>query len=169
MKLIQGVGGALAVALALLLAACGPGVGGTGTGSVPEPGAAGLQFFGATPQNVCSAAFASILGCAAVTGGDTPVLTVERHFAAECAAASFVGDEVTLDALCAGWVFIGRWGLAADGAARFYGLVGADPALPPTVPATLEVQAQGSDLVLWLRAADGQVLAGPLQLSAVGS
>ncbi len=150
-----------------LLSACGPGVGGTGTGAAPDPGVSGLQFFGATPQNVCLGPLATALGCAAVVGAEPAPPLSPRHFATGCAVASFSGDAVELDALCSGWFFSGRWGLAADGAGRYHGLVGPDPVQPPTHPATLEVQAQGADLLLTLHAADGQVLAGPLLLSPV--
>jgi hypothetical protein len=158
---------ALAAALLMLLAACGPGVGGTGTGAAPDPGVSGLQYFGATPQNVCLGPLANALGCAAVGGSDPPTAQTPRHFATDCAVASFSGDAVELDALCSGWFFSGRWGLGADGGGRYHGLVGPDPLQPPTHPATLEVQVQGADLLLTLRAADGQVLVGPLLLSPV--
>jgi hypothetical protein len=157
----------LLAGLLVLLSACGPGVGGTGTGSVPDPGTSGLQFFGATAQDVCLSPLAGTLGCVAVVGSDTPRLPAARHFATGCAVASFSGDAVVLDALCSGWFFSGRWGVGADGEARYHGLVGPDPVLPPSHPATLDVQASGADLVLTLRAADGQVLVGPLVLSPV--
>ena len=155
----------LTLVLAFLLAACGPGVGGTGTGNgSPEPGAAGLGYFGATPQSACAAPFASLLSCNAIGVGGAPVLDVQRVFTSECAVATFEGDAVTLDALCNGWVFSGRWGVDAVGQSRYYGLVGADPLLPPSMPAMLEVQAQESGLVVVLRAAEGELLAGPLVL-----
>lgn len=155
----------LTFCLTFLLAACGPGVGGTGTGNgSPEPGAAGLGYFGATPQSACTAPFAPLLGCNAIGIGGDPVLGVQRIFTSECAVATFEGDAVTFDALCTGWVFSGRWGVDGSGLARYYGLVGADPMLPPNLPATLEVQPQESGLLVVLRAADGELLAGPLVL-----
>ncbi len=153
---------AAAVLACVWLAACGPGVGGTGTGNgaVP-PGVAGLDFFSAQPANACQTPFGALIGCTATTAGD-PVQALPVSLAGECAAATFEGSDVVLDVVCLGWTFGGRWGLAADGSARYYGLVGYDLLLPPTDPAMLELQVQGETLVLWQRAPDGRLLAGPL-------
>lgn len=154
---------ASALGLCAWLAACGPGVGGTGTGNgtVP-PGVAGLDQFGAQAASACQAPFASLIGCTAATAGGDPVQPAPVSLAGECAAATFEDDDVVLDVLCLGWTFAGRWGVAPDGVPRYYGLVGQDLLLPPTAPAMLELQLQGDSLVLWLRAADGRLLAGPL-------
>lgn len=168
MKFHQRLGTALALCLTLVLAACGPGVGGTGTGS-PEPGMVGLEYFGAAPQGACSAPFAALLACATTGVGGVPVAGAQRTFTNECAVATFEGDKVSFDALCAGWSFSGLWGVDGTGLARYYGLVGADPMQPPTSPATLEVQAQDGGLIVVLRAADGELLAGPLFLAPVVS
>lgn len=158
------LGRAIAAALlAGLLAACGPGVGGTGTGNGIVPaGVAGLGYFEAQPANVCLAPFGELIGCTASTVGGDPVPGAPVSLAGECAVATFDGNDVALDVLCLGWTFSGRWGLGADGSLRYYGLVGQDLLLPPTDPATVELEVQGSALVLWLRAADGHLLAGPL-------
>lgn len=168
MKFHQRLGTAVALCLLLMLAACGPGVGGTGTGS-PAPGVAGLDHFGATPQSACSAPFAAWLACETTGVGGVPVVGAQRTFTSECAVATFEGDDVTLDALCAGWIFVGRWGVDGNGLTRYYGLVGADPMQPPTSPATLEVQPLDDGLIVVLRAADGGLLAGPLLLAPVVS
>jgi hypothetical protein len=160
------LGRAIAAALlAWLLAACGPGVGGTGTGNgaVP-PGVAGLTIFDAQPADACLAPFGTLIGCTPGSIGGDPLPGAPTTLAGECAVATFDGNDVALDVLCLGWTFSGRWGLGGDGSLRYYGLVGQDLLLPPTEPATLEVQVQGSALVLWLRAANGQLLAGPLAL-----
>lgn len=153
-----------AALLAGLLAACGPGVGGTGTGNgaVP-PGVAGLDFFGAQAANACLAAFGPLIGCTTTTAGDL-VQPLPTSLAGDCAAATFEGNDVVLDVVCLGWTFAGRWGLSAEGSPRYFGLVGPDLLLPPTDPAVLDVQVQGSALVLWLYAADGRLLAGPLSI-----
>lgn len=150
-----------AALLAGLLAACGPGVGGTGTGNgAAPPGVAGLDYFGAQTANACLTAFGPLIGCTTTTGD--PAQPLPTSLAGECAAATFEGNDVVLDVVCLGWTFSGRWGLSADGKLRYFGLVGPDLLLPPTDPAALEVQVQGSSLVLWLHAADGRLLAGPL-------
>lgn len=162
----QRLSSAVSLGLMLLLVACGPGVGGTGTGS-PAPGVAGLDYFGATPQGACSAPFAPLLACQTTGVGGVPVAGAQRTLTNECAVATFEGDNVSFDALCVGWIFSGRWGVDGAGLLRYYGLVGADPMQPPTMPATLEVQAQDAGLVVVLRAADGELLAGPLLLAPV--
>ena len=163
----QRLGGALSVCLMLLMAACGPGVGGTGTGS-PVTGGAGLDLFAATPQNPCSAPFAELLACQPTAGGGDPVLASQRIFTSDCAVATFEGDAVDFDSLCTVWVFSGRWGVDGSGLARYYGLAGADPAQPPTLPATLEVRLQDGRLTVQLRAFDGESLAGPFSLQPAG-
>jgi hypothetical protein len=150
-----------AALLAWLLAACGPGVGGTGTGTEP-PGVAGLAYFDAQPADACLAPFGALIGCSAGTVGGHPLPGAPAALAGECAVATFVGSDVVLDVLCLGWTFSGRWGLGADGALRYFGLAGQDLLQVPTDPATLDVQPQGDALVLWLRAVDGRLLAGPL-------
>lgn len=155
----------LACLLAWLLAACGPGIGGTGTGNgIATPGAAGLAYFDAQAANACLTPFGELIGCTPGTVGGDPVPGEPTSLAGECAVATFDGNDVALDVLCLGWTFSGHWGVGADGALRYYGLVGQDLLLPPTDPATLELQVQGSTLVLWLRAADGRLLAGPLAI-----
>lgn len=167
MNLVQrGLAAVGAAGLWLLLAACGPGVGGTGTG--PDPGALGLQQFGATPQPVCSEPFADLLGCAAVPGSAVPVLRSEVLFVGPCAVAAFEGDEVELDVLCDGLYFAGRWGVDGTGRGRYFGLVDADPMLAFAAPATLEIVPSGDLLVLTLRDAAGEVLAGPFALQPSG-
>jgi hypothetical protein len=152
-----------ATLLTWLLAACGPGVGGTGTGTGAEPpGAAALVYFDAQPAESCLAPFAGLIGCSGSTPGGEPAAGAPVSLAGECAVATFERNDVVLDVLCLGWTFAGRWGSGSDGAMRYYGLVGQDMLLPPTDPATLEVQRLGDSLVLWLRSADGRVLAGPL-------
>lgn len=154
-----------ALLLAWLLAACGPGVGGTGTGNgIVVPGAAGLSYFDAQPVDACLAPFGELIGCTAGTVGGDPLPGPPTSLAGECAVATFDGNDVALDVLCLGWTFSGRWGIGSDGALRYFGLVGQDLLLPPTDPATLELQVQGSTLVLWLRASNGQLLAGPLAI-----
>ena len=155
---------ALALLLGLMLAACGPGVGGTGTGnSVETPGLVGLAYFEAQPAHACSAPFAAVIGCREVAGAE-PRQPLPATLAGECGAATFEGNDVVLDVICQGWTFTGRWGATADGKRRYYGLLSRDLLLPPTEPAALEVQVQGTALVLWLRGADGQPLVGPLRL-----
>lgn len=150
--------------LASWLAACGPGVGGTGTGNGAEPpGVTGLDYFGAQTANACLTPFGPQIGCSVGTSGD-PVQALPVSLAGECAAATFEGNDLVLDVVCGGWTFNGRWGQSATGVLRYYGLVGTDLLLPPTDPASVEVQAQGTSLVLWLRGADGRLLAGPLAL-----
>jgi hypothetical protein len=151
--------------LALSLAACGPGVGGTGTGGgtgAEPPGIAGLALFGAQPADACASALGALIGCAATTVGGDPVQAQPLTLSGDCAAATFDNDDVVLDVLCGGATFSGRWGIAGDGQPRFYGLWGPDLLLPPTEPATLDVEVQGADLLLWLRAADGRLIAGPI-------
>ncbi|GAB4036723.1 MAG: hypothetical protein Fur0014_03630 [Rubrivivax sp.] len=156
---------ALVLLLGLLAAGCGPGVGGTGTGngSVP-PGAAALEFFGAEPSNACATGFGELIACTATTAGES-VQRAPVTLAGECAVATFEGNDVVLDVVCLGWTFSGRWGTAGDGSRGYFGLIAEDLLLPPTRPALLEVQVQGQTLVLWLRAADGRLLAGPLVLA----
>lgn len=153
-----------AVLVSVLLAACGPGVGGTGTGNgaVP-PGVTGLDYCGAQTANACLTPFGPLIGCTSTPGGDA-VQALPAALAGECAAATFDGNDVVLDVVCLGWTFSGRWGVSLEGELRYFGLVGQDLLLPPTDPASLEVQVQGSALVLWLRASDGRLLAGPLSV-----
>jgi hypothetical protein len=158
----RGLAAVAAAGLWLLLAACGPGVGGTGTG--PDPGALGLQQFGATPQAVCSEPFAGLLGCEAVPGSAEPVLQTEVLFVGPCGVAAFEGDGIELDVLCDGLYFAGRWGVDRGGRSRYFGLVGVDPMLADAAPATLEVLPSGTLLVLTLRDAAGAILAGPFVL-----
>lgn len=166
MNITNGIRAAAAVLLlGLCMTACGPGVGGTGTGngSVP-PGAAGLAYFGVQPANACATDFGGLIACAATTTGG-PVQSAPVTLAGECAVATFEGNDIVLDVVCLGWTFSGRWGVSIDGRQSYYGLLGQDLLLPPTEPAVLEVEVQGRTLVLWLRGADGRLLAGPLGLA----
>lgn len=144
-------------ALVLIVAGCGPGVGGTGTGYGAEPGLAGLAYAGAQPANVCSGPLFAVLQCSAPAVGVTLV--------GECASAAVDGDEVVLDVLCGGWVFAGRWGIGQDGIGRYYGLIGTDPLVPPSEPGAVEVQVDGTRILVWLRDAQGALVAGPLALA----
>lgn len=157
-----------ALAGILLLPACGPGVGGTGTGNGLDAGAIGLERFGAAPASVCVESFAPLLGCETVIGSDQPVLTDEHVFAGPCAVAAFRGDVVDLDILCEGLHFSGRWGIDGAGRSRYFGLAGTDPQLSMSEPATLEVVADGETLQLTLRAADSEILVGPLPVRPSG-
>ena len=152
--------------LVLALAACGPGVGGTGTGNGGGPGALGLAQFGATAASVCDETLGPVLGCVAVVGSAAPVLVDERLFTGPCAVAAFQGDVVELDVLCEGLYFSGQWGVDGQDRRRYFGLVGTDPLLVPSEPATLEVTlGDAGSLQLTLRAAGGELLAGPLVLA----
>jgi hypothetical protein len=152
--------------LLLALAACGPGVGGTGTGNGVAPGAVGLAQFGATPASVCAEPLGMVLGCVAVVGSGGSELPAPRLFTGPCAVAAFEGDEVELDVLCEGLYFGGQWGVDGQGRRRYFGLVGTDPLLQAPELATLELaDGGGGSLLLTLRAAGGDRLAGPLLLS----
>lgn len=152
--------------LALVIAACGPGVGGTGTGYGDEPGAAGLAWFAAQPEPVCNGALASMLACSAVVAGGSGLPTREVTLSGACAVATLEKDQIVLDVICGGWVFAGRWGRGADAVGRYYGLIGTDPRAQPTDPGTLDVQVDGARLTVWLRDANGALVAGPLVLDA---
>ncbi|MCB1995747.1 MAG: hypothetical protein H6933_05260 [Burkholderiaceae bacterium] len=152
------------VVLTLVMAACGPGVGGTGTGYGDEPGAAGLAWFAAQPEPVCNGALASVLACSAVVAGGSSLPTREVTLSGACAVATLADDQVVLDVICGGWVFAGRWGRGGDTVGRYYGLIGTDPMAQPTDPGTLDVQVDSSRLTVWLRDANGALVAGPLVL-----
>lgn len=169
MNISVGIRAACALLLGLCMAACGPGVGGTGTGNgaVP-PGVTALEYFGAQPVNACTAGFGALIGCVDTAAGE-PRQVAPLTLAGECAVATFEGNDIVLDIVCLGWTFDGRWGVAEDGWRSYYGLLARDMLQPPTEPALLEVEVQGQTLVLWLRAADGRLLAGPLGVARPGS
>jgi hypothetical protein len=157
------------VGLALWLVACGPGVGGTGTGPRNEE----LQAFGAEPAALCLAAFADRLQCPAGPGaGPTPPFNGAARSVfvdAETGGQThveFLANEIEFDARCQRLRFSGTWGVAADGQARFYGSVAGDgfaaPVLAQLVVTAATAPSRG--LVLLLQAADGTVIAGPLQV-----
>lgn len=155
----------------LAMAACGPGVGGTGTGESPPPG---LVAFGATPQSVCGAGFASALNCPAGTAANpTPAAdgTASVRFIDAGQGANLVveisGNALRLDALCQGLHFNGDWGTTASSGTRFYGSYLLDGSLQ-RVNATFAVQAvagsTAGELTATLRDADGRLVLGPLTL-----
>lgn len=156
----------LIAALVHVLAACGPGVGGTGTGFGDEPGNAGLLWAGARAASVCDGPLATALQCAVTGGGPAPAPTGPAVFVGDCASATIDGDRIVLEVVCGGWLFAGRWGIGIDEVGRYYGLIGQDPLAPPTEPGTVEVTVEGTRLVMWLRDAQGALLAGPLPVSA---
>lgn len=151
--------------LTWLLVACGPGVGGTGTGYGDEPGLAGLLWAGAQAANVCDGPLAVPLQCAAVAGAPGTAAPGNLTLVGECATATIDGDQIVLDVLCGGWIFAGRWGIGSDAIGRYYGLIGSDPMAMPTEPGTVEVVVDGARIVMWLRDAQGALLAGPLPLT----
>jgi hypothetical protein len=149
-------------AVVAVLAACGPGVGGTGTGT------SALPAFGADAAALCSSSFAANLDCGAASpatpgslAGTAPVVYAEPDGAT---LAEFDGNDVHLVVGCDLVVFDGTWGLAPNGAARFYGRAAIAGEAEPRLGA-LEVQAGGAaTLVLVLRDERGVVIAGPLTM-----
>lgn len=162
----------------LFLAACGPGTGGTGNGENTAP----LEFFGATPANVCITGPASALACPPI-GNPGAVGANESVTASHGSGGAFFTDisgandvvvgvsinSVWLTAGCPDLHFEGDWGVASGDDARYFGRYRFGPD-GQSVLASLTVQAIGSDkwsLSAVLRDHEGRVVLGPLLLRRV--
>jgi len=164
----------LCATLLAWLAACGPGTGGTGSG---ETSSLGLDVFGASASSVCASPLGSTLSCAdtpasAVSGGAAATTggTLAVHFADSANGGEvhvvIDGNTLRLEARCDGLRFVGDWGIAGSGDARFFGGFGSFDAAA-TTPATLAVEVvsgRSDALQVTLRHADGRLLLGPLVL-----
>lgn len=161
------------------LAACGPGTGGTGSG---ETNSLELDVFGASASSVCASPLGSTLSCAgtpASSGGGGAAATTDGTLAVHFTSGAnggevhvaIDGNTLRLEARCSGLRFVGDWGIAGSGEARFFGSFGSfDTAA--TTPATLAVEiVPGHDdaLQVTLRHADGRLLLGPLVLLRVAA
>jgi len=161
------------------LAACGPGTGGTGSG---ETSSLDLDVFGASASSVCASPLGSALSCAdtpasAGSGGTAATTdgTLAVHFTDSANGGEvhvvIDGNTLRLEARCKGLRFVGDWGIAGSGDARFFGSFGSFDT-PATTPATLAVEAvpgRSDALQVTLRHADGRLLLGPLVLLRVAA
>lgn len=154
----------LAVAVLLALAGCGPGVGGSGTG--PD-----LASFGATAAPVCSAPFASALGCSmGMATPELPGATGAVQFVDLVNGSQVVatprGGNIELDLRCPRLYFYGSWGTTAAGVSRYFGGYssgGGLPLSPAQLTAAPDAAAPGG-LVVQLLDASGAALTAPLRL-----
>ncbi len=167
---------ALLVCLAVM-AGCGPGTGGTGTGSTSSP----LDFFGATPANICTTGPTLVLACPppsnpgtvgainppSVANGTDGVLFSTTEGADINLVLS--GNRAILNDRCLSLTFEGDWGTVGGNDARFFGqyTVGSNAA---TTLSSLTAQTAGTDnksLSVLLRDANGRVVIGPVTLRRV--
>lgn len=159
---LQGHLAGLLVAWTLLAAGCGPGVGGTGTGGA----APNLADFGASASAVCSGPLATLLACAApgTAAADAGTALVQLADASPSAQVlmRLEGNQVELNAPCAGLRFVGTWGQAGSAAPRFFGTV--STAGGGAVSATLDSNPSGAGLQIVLRELGGRTLLGPALL-----
>ena len=160
-----------------IIAACGPGTGGTGTGSTSSP----LDYFGATPANVCTSGPTSALSCptpanTGSVGAINPPSVANGTYGVffsttEGADINLVlsGNRATLTDRCLSLTFDGDWGTVGNNDARYFGqytIAGTSTA----VLSSLTAQAVGPDnksLSVVLRDANGRVVIGPVTLRRV--
>jgi len=174
---------ALALSFAVM-AGCGPGTGGTGTGgggggggSSPSP----LDYFGATPANICTTGPALALACpvpnnpGAVGAVNPPSVAngTDGVFFSTTDGADInlvlTGNRAILTDRCLSLTFEGDWATVANLDARFFGqYTTANNAT--AVLSTLTVQAAGVDnksLSIVLRDANARTVIGPVLLVRV--
>lgn len=154
-------------ALAWQLTACGPGSAGTGTGAPPL---SVLTTFGASSSSVCSAPFATQLGCA--TTATTPTAPDQLPGSALTTYADaarsghlavvFEANAVRVESRCPRLRFIGEWGITATQDARFFGTYTVDGSEAVVVAALAVVTTPVlNQLTVVLRDADGRIVLGP--------
>ncbi len=176
--------GALSVALAaFVLSGCGPGTGGTGTGDTGNgvSSVSALEYFGASPANVCLSGPASALACPppgntgsvgaeqpSVPFGTDGVLFADTP-SSDNTVLSLGGNRATLTSRCQSLSFEGDWGAIGGNNPRYFGhyTVGRDGR---QTLSTLTIQASGADgksLTATLHDREGRVVLGPVLLRRV--
>ena len=155
----------LPLTLVLWLTACGPGVGGSGTGEQTQT----VANFGAVPAPVCGAAFASRLNCspaaggaAAAPAGTAPVTFVDVATGGQV-SATLRANSIELEARCQRLSFRGEWAVVGTSDARFFGTA-IDERTGLSQLASFSVNETSGGLQVLLRAFDGSVVLGPVEL-----
>jgi hypothetical protein len=160
-----------------IIAGCGPGTGGTGTGQTTTP----LDYFGATPANICTSGPASALACptpgntGAVGAGDPIAVAngTDGVFFSTTEGADInlllSGNRATLTDRCLSLTFSGDWATVGSNDARFFGEY-TTAGTSVAALSSLTAQAVGTDnkrLSVLLRDANGRVVLGPVTLRRV--
>ena len=154
----------LPLTLMLWLSACGPGVGGSGTG---QPMLA-VADFGAVPTPVCGATFASRLNCSPAAGGvaapaGTAAVTFVDVGTGGQISATLRANGIELEARCQRLSFSGEWAVIGANDARFFGIA-TDERTGLSQLASLSVAEIPGGLQVLLRAFDGSVILGPVEM-----
>jgi hypothetical protein len=160
-----------------IIAACGPGTGGTGTGTTPSA----LDYFGATPANVCTSGPSSALACTETSNPGTvgavippsPGNASERPLIFANGSGNinlFLEDNrASLIERCSTLTFDGNWGVTSNKDAKFFGEY-TTANNGTRVLASLSASSvgfEGKSLEVTLRDASGQVTLGPVKLDRV--
>ncbi len=164
-----------------VLVGCGPGTGGTGTGST----ASSLEYFGATPADVCTSDSASALKCppppssnaGAADGIALPTGTTNGSLGIFFSTyvdgldinLFITESRAILRDRCKRLVFEGDWGVVPVKDARFFGSYTLGENTPPR-PGSMTMVRGGqmgtSSLSVVIRDANGEVVLGPVLLGA---
>ncbi|XVJ68932.1 MAG: hypothetical protein HEQ39_04195 [Rhizobacter sp.] len=160
-----------------VIAGCGPGTGGTGTGQ----SSSALDYFGATPANVCTSGPTSALACTEPSNPGavgaviqpSPGNASERPLIFANGSGNinlFLEDNrATLIERCSNLKFDGNWGVTGNKDARFFGeytTANDGTSVLATVTA-LATGADGKSLEVTLRDASGKATIGPVKLDRV--
>lgn len=164
---------------ALVLSGCGPGTGGTGNGETGS--ASALEYFGASPANVCLSGPASALACPppgntgsvgaeqpSVPFGTDGVLFADTP-SSDNTVLSLGGNRATLTSRCQSLAFEGDWGAVGGNNPRYFGHYTVGRNGQQTL-STLTIQASGADgkgLTATLHDREGRVVLGPVLLRRV--